>query len=255
LLPQPEGQVNLLLLGSDQRPNGGGFRTDTILLLTVNPQDKTAHLTSFPRDLYVYIPGWTMQRINTAMAHGDFPLMAETFEYNFGVRPENYVMINFWGFRQIIDSLGGVNVNVAVPLSDHRDGYGTYYVPAGVIHMDGETALWYVRSRYTSSDFERTRRQQEVIVAIFYRLLSLDAVTRAPELYNLYRNNVNSNLSLEDLTPFLPLATQIGDTDNIDRFYIGRDQVTSWTTPGGAAVLLPNRDDVLDVMRQALNSP
>ena len=68
-IPQPEGQVNILLLGSDQRPGDYGFRTDTILLLTLNPNDGTANLTSFPRDLYVYIPGWTTQRINTAQAH------------------------------------------------------------------------------------------------------------------------------------------------------------------------------------------
>jgi LCP family protein required for cell wall assembly len=255
LLPQPSGQVNVMILGSDQRPNEGGFRTDTILLLTVNPQDGTANLTSFPRDLYVYIPGWTMQRINTAQQKGGFPLLALTMEYNFGVRPDRFIMINFWGFRELIQSLGGIYVDVAVPLSDYRDRYGTYSVPAGTIYMDGETALWYVRSRYSTSDFDRTRRQQEVLISIFYRLLSLDAVQRAPELFDIYKQSVTMNLTFEDITPFLPLATQLGDTGNIDNYFVGRQHVTPWRTPGGAAVLLPNRDSVIEVMREALNSP
>ncbi|MFQ5615056.1 MAG: LCP family protein, partial [Anaerolineales bacterium] len=75
-------------MGSDQRPGEGGFRTDTILLLTLNPGQGIVNITSFPRDLYVYIPGWTMQRINTAPQHGGFELMAATFGYNLGVHPD-----------------------------------------------------------------------------------------------------------------------------------------------------------------------
>ena len=254
-VPQPEGQVNILLLGSDQREGTGGFRTDTILLLTLNPNDGSANLTSFPRDLYVYIPGWTMQRINTAQAHGGSDTMTMTFEYNFGVHPNHFVMINFWSFVEVIDSLGGVDVQVAVPLGDHRDGHGYYSVPAGTVRMDGETALWYVRSRYTSSDFDRTRRQQEVIEAIFRKLLSLDGVRRAPELFKIYSENVTTSLSFGDVVPLLPLATKLADGANINRYYIGPAQVYGWVTPTGAQVLLPIREAVLEVMRQALNSP
>ena len=254
-IPQPEGQVNILLLGSDQRPEDGGFRTDTILLLTLNSRDESANLTSLPRDLYVYIPGWTMQRINTAQAHGGFETTTMTFEYNFGVHPNYFVMINFWSFVQVIDSLGGVDVEVAVPLGDHRDNYGYYYVPAGTANMDGETALWYVRSRYTSSDFDRTRRQQEVIEATFRKILSLDGIKRAPELFKIYSENVTTNLTFGDVAPLLPLAARLTDSTQIRRYYIGPAQVTGWITPTGAQVLLPNREAVLDVMHQALNSP
>ncbi len=253
VLPQPEGQINILLLGSDQRPSEGGFRTDTIILLSIDPGRQSVHMTSFPRDLYVYIPGWTMQRINTAMAWGGFEALAQTFEYNFGVRPQHYVRINLFAFQQVVDSLGGIDVQVAAPLSDHRDGYGTYSVPAGLVHMDGETALWYVRSRYTTSDFDRTRRQQEVLRAVFYRLLNLNAVQRAPELFALYRQNVFTDLSLADIQPLLPLARSVGQNGAIQSFYIGPAQVQPFTVPAsGAQVLLPLREAVLDVMRQAL---
>ncbi len=253
-LPQPKGQVNLLLLGSDQRPDSGGFRTDTILLLTVNPGDGTATLTSFPRDLFVYIPGWTMQRINTAQAHGGWETTQQTFEYNFGVRPDGFVLINFWSFKDMVDSLGGISVEVAKPFSDHRDGYGAYNVPQGQVQMDGETALWYARARYSTSDFDRTRRQQEVLLAIFQRLVSLDAVRKAPELLSLYQDNVVMNLNLKQIASMMPLALQIDKTSDIRRFAIGPDQVNPWKTPGGAQVLLPKQNEVLEIMQQALNS-
>lgn len=255
LLPQPPGQVNIMLLGSDERRNEGGFRTDTMLLVTINTADGTVNITSFPRDLYVYIPGWTVQRMNTAHARGGFPQLALTMEYNFGVRPDYFVMVNFWSFSDIIDQLGGIDVQVAVGLTDHRDNHGRYSVPAGTVHMDGETALWYVRSRYTSSDFERTKRQQEVVKAILVKMLSLDAITKAPQLYDIYRKNVTTNLTLEDITPLLPTAARLSDTDRIQQFFIGREHVTAWRNTQGSQVLIPNREVVVEVMRQALNSP
>lgn len=256
LLEQPAGQINILLLGSDQRPNDGGFRTDTIQLVTINTDMGTVNITSFPRDLYVYIPGYTVQRINTAFQFGDFESLALTFEYNFGVHPDHYVLINFWSFSQIIDSLGGITVDVARPLTDQRDGYGDYYtVPAGSIHMDSATVLWYVRARHTTSDFDRGRRQQEVLEAIGKKLLSLNALARVPELYDIYRSNVSTDLSLDDILPLIPLAAQLGDTSRIHRFGIGPNQVYDWTNYSGAMVLVPIREAVLEVMRQALNSP
>jgi polyisoprenyl-teichoic acid--peptidoglycan teichoic acid transferase len=255
LFPKKTGQVNIVLLGSDQRQERAGFRTDTIVLLTLNTREGTASMTSFPRDLFVYIPGWTMQRINTAFPRGGFDTLAMTFEYNFGVRPDFYVLVNFWTFTEIIDHFGGITVQVGSPLKDQRSGYGEYSVPAGPVHMDGETALWYVRSRYTSSDFERTRRQQEVIRAMFNRLISLNALRNAPDLYNTYRQSVRTNMNLADVTNVLPLAVKLADNTQINHYYISRREVSNWVTPARAQVLLPNREAVLEVMRQALSMP
>lgn len=254
-LPQPEGQVNILLLGSDKRPNDGGFRTDVILLLTLNPEAGSVSLTSFPRDLYVYEPGWRVDRINAAMGRGGFQMMADTMEYNFGVRPDHYVLVNFEGFKAIIDALGGVTVQVAQPLYDERDGPGDFSVPAGAVTMDGDTALWYVRSRGTSSDFDRTRREQEVLEALFWRILSVDGIVKAPELYERYKATVTTDLGIAHILPLLPLASSLADTSNIHRYAVGPDQVDSYTTSGGGAVLLPDYALILDIMRQALSSP
>jgi len=253
--PKPEEQVNILLMGSDQRPNDGGFRTDVLLLVSLNTEDGTATLTSFPRDLYVYQPGWRMDRINSSQARGGFELTDLTFKYNFGVEVDHWVLINFSGFQGIVDALGGITVNVGQTLTDHREGFKDYTVPAGSVAMDGETALWYVRSRGTSSDFDRLRRQQEVLQAIFYRLISLDAITKAPQLYEQYKQMVTTDMGIGDVLPLLPLAASVNSSNQITRYLIGPNDVTSFRTSGGSAVLLPNREAVTAILGKALGAP
>jgi polyisoprenyl-teichoic acid--peptidoglycan teichoic acid transferase len=253
LFQQPKGQVNIVLLGSDQRQGTGGFRTDTLMLVTINPKAGIVSMTSFPRDLYVYIPGWTINRINTAFPRGGFPMLQDTFEYNFGVRPDYYALVNFWTFTSLIDNLGGITVHVGATLTDQRSGYGEYTIYRGQVIMDGDTALWYVRSRYSTSDFDRTRRQQEVVRAIFYKLLNINAIARAPQLYDTYKRSVSTNMALEYITPLLPVAAGLTDSANIKQYFIGTRQVTPWRNNSGAAVLLPNRNAILEIMKQSLN--
>lgn len=257
--PLPANTMNLLLLGSDYRPNSG-YRTDVIMLVSINPQKGTVSVVSFPRDLYVFIPGWTTQRINTAQPHGGFSMMQDTFEYNFGVRPQYYVMTNFQGFIGIIDSLGGISVNAEKYLSDSCDlpqavgGYCT--VNPGTIKMDGATALWYVRSRHSSSDFDRTRRAQEVIYGLFVKLMSLDAVSHLPELYNAYKSSVETNLTIEQIVPLVPLTSQIlNDSSRIRRFAIGPGEAYPTMTESGASVLIPNYNAIQAIIQDALFGP
>jgi LCP family protein required for cell wall assembly len=249
----PDDQVNILLLGSDQRPYEGGFRTDVIMLVSINLDSQTVNLISFPRDLYVYLPGLYSDRINSAMVRGGFQLIADTLEFNFGIRPDYYGMINFWSFKSLINTLGGIDVQIGRTLSDHRDGYGTYTVYPGTVRMDAETALWYVRSRYTSSDFDRTRRQQEVVSAIVRRLLSFDVVTRFPSLYAQYNGIIETNLPLSEVTPLLPLADEIMG-GQFGTYAVGESYVSHWRTPSGSAVLLPNKALIRDLLLTALGA-
>jgi polyisoprenyl-teichoic acid--peptidoglycan teichoic acid transferase len=251
---QPDELVNILVLGSDQPHSASLYRTDTILLLSLNPKKNTVNLVSFPRDLFVYIPGWTMQRINTAYAHGGFETLALTMEYNFGVRPDHYVIVNYNSFVKFINSLGGIDVNVEKTLTDNRGQRGWVTIPAGKTHMDGRDALWYVRSRYTTNDFDRNRRQQAVIRAVFKELLSIDAIAHAPDLYQAYAKSVTTDLRFKDFLTLLPFAATIRDMSQIHQYFIDNTLVTEWITPGGAMVLLPNQEAVLDRMQQALNS-
>jgi LCP family protein required for cell wall assembly len=247
-------QINVLLLGSDRRPGDGGFRTDTIILVTLNAELGKVNITSFPRDLYITIPGRGMGRINTAWTYGGHDLLVQTMKHNFGLEIDHYVLINFSSFKQIVDGLGGLDVVVEEPVSDYYNGRWTS-IPAGPIHMNADTVLWYVRTRKTTNDFARNRRQQEIIQALFEKMLSLDAIKRAPEFYTLYKSNVNTDVGLMDVLTWLPLAAKIADTRNIKQYYIGPKIVSDWITPEGAMVLLPNRELVMQVIRKSQNLP
>lgn len=258
---RPEGQVNILVMGSDFRP-GSGYRTDVFMLLSLYPEEGTASVLSFPRDLYVNLPGIGNQRINVAQPFGGFELSKATLEQNFDVTADYYIMTNMQGFKGIVDNLGGITVNVGAYLSDHcelpqgdANKYCTVY--GGPTYMNGETALWYVRSRYTTSDFDRTRRAQEVIYAIFEKLMALDAISRVPDLYNLYISSVETNLTATDIIPLVPLASKIlSDPSKLKRFAIGPEHVTPYVLPdSGANVLIPNYDLIQEVIYESAFKP
>ena len=255
ILAHPEDQINILLLGSDQRPGDGGFRTDTIQLMTINPAAGTVKLTAFPRDLYVYIPGYTVQRINTAFGWGGFDALADTMEYNFGVKPDYYVLANFSAFVDGINSIGGVMVDVGRDFCDHMDSFDTFCVSQSTYWMNGRIALWYVRARYTTSDLDRGRRQQEVLEAVFKQLIDIKGLYRVPELYDVYKENVTTDIDLNLIIQLLPIAAHLADSVEIGNYAIGRDQVYDWINYSGAMVLVPLREPVLEVMRQAISEP
>jgi LCP family protein required for cell wall assembly len=247
------GQVNILLLGADARPWSSNFRTDTIILVTLNPQLETVNVTSFPRDLYVTVPGWGMQRINSAWPYGGWKLLRQTFEHNFGVRVDYYALLKFSSFKQIIDSLGGLDIHVSQKLSDYRAGYWVT-IPAGEVQMDADTVLWYVRSRKTTNDFARNQRQQEVLQALFRKLVSMNALRRVPELYDYYQDGFLTNIDLTDMLAWLPLAAKVADNpDSIQYLAIKSGQVSNYITPYGAMVLLPNRQKVMNTVRKSQN--
>ncbi len=162
-------------------------------------------------------------------------------------------MINFRSFIRIVNKLDGLDVKVSHTLSDYR-GSQMFTIPEGVNHMNGKTALWYARSRKSTSDIDRNRRQQEVLQALIERLLTFDALTQADDLWQTYKDNVETDLRFSDIAPFLPLAIRMRDTSNIKHYYIGKGEITNWITPEGAMVLLPNREAIVDMMRQALKS-
>ena len=255
-LEKPEGQINILLLGSDVRPDDGGFRTDVTLWVSLNPQDGFVSIISFPRDLYVNIPGWGYQRINTAFQYGGFDLLAETFESNFGIRPDYYVMVDFEGFKAVINNLGGIDVQTTQNLTDtcgtwiNASGYCS--VGPGLVHMNGDVALWYARSRHSTNDIDRTRRAQEVVEAIFDRLMSLDVILKAPDLYNAYITYVQTDIGLGEVLNLLPFASTISANRDIRNYVIGYDYVYDWYTAAGAQVLMPDTGAIQQLLIEAL---
>jgi len=255
-ISQPDGQINIVLLGSDQRFKGYIGRTDTIILVTINTKEDTVSVTSFPRDLYIFIPKWTDQRINTAFAHGGFPILKQTFMHNFGFEPDYYILINLWTFEYIINDLGGIYVDVPQTVCDDNWNHGLdHCVYQGKQLLLGKEALWYARSRMTTNDFSRNVRQQLVLGAILDRLLSLDILSKIPKLYNTYINNITTNLDLGTVVSLSQTAVKLTDRSLIKQFYINQDVVTSWVTPGGAQVQLPNFNAIRRILTKALNAP
>ena len=255
-IPEPEHQVNIMLLGSDQREGAYTGRTDSMILVTINTKENTVNVTSFPRDLYVYIPGWKDQRINAAYPHGGFECLQETMAYNFGVRPDYYIMVNFWAFEYFVDDLGGFYINVPRTICDDKWGGGeSHCVYPGTHHMNGREALWYVRSRVTTNDFDRNKRQQLVLQAILERMLALKTLTRIPQLYKTYSKHVSTDLDLGTVLSLIPTAAKLSDNSLINQYFINQDAIEHWISPTGSQVLLPNFEAIRIVLRAALNSP
>lgn len=263
--------VAFLLIGSDKRP-GGTFRTDTLVIAILRPKDGQVSLISIPRDLWVYIPSWEMQRVNTAYQHGELndyagggaQLLKDTIEYNLGLHIDHTAMVEFDGFRRIVDTLGGIDVPVACAYTDWRlispeldpeneDNWFLYTAGPGLMHMDGDLALWYARSRSKSNDFDRGRRQQEVLRSIYARALTGDALTKIPQLYADLNSLVATDLGLADLLKLAALAPGLSNAD-IRSYYIRPPIVTSWITPGGAYVLLPDQAALQGLVTQALTA-
>lgn len=247
-------RVNILLMGIDRRP-GEPFisRTDSIMLISINPATGTASILSIPRDLYVVIPTRGRDRINTAFVYGSAgnnplggaALAMQTVEYNLGVRVNHYMLVDFSAVIQGIDALGGIDVQVPFDIYDptYPDmyyGYDPLFIPAGLQHMDGTLALKYARTRHADNDFGRAQRQQQVLMAARQKALSLGItglIARAPVLYQQLEQGIRTDLSLEQLIRLATTASQI-ESENIRTDVLDYDYVSSYRTEQGASVLI-----------------
>jgi len=259
-------RINVLLLGIDQRDNGtdkGPWRTDTMILVSVDPATQSLSMLSIPRDLWVTIPGYGENRINTAHATGDirqYPgggvaLAKKTVWYVFGVPVHYYVRINFTGFEKMVDAIGGITIDVKTAIHDDKypdQNYGTMVVdiPAGVQHMDGKTALQYARSRHGSNDFDRMGRQQEVILAVRDKVLSLDIpLLRVPQLIELAGSSIQTDLKLDEIVALAGILRTI-DRGNIRQGAVDDTMSTTVVTPQGAMVQMADWDKVNALVAQ-----
>lgn len=271
--PQWRGteKINVLLLGVDQREDerqiGLPTRSDTLMVVSIDPVQKSAALISFPRDLWVTIPGFGEDRINTAFRYGELRrvegggpgLAARTIEQNFGLRPQYYATVDFRGFQEIVNTLGGIVVDVPRPLKDEEyptDDYGlerVYFAPGPQL-MDGATALKYARTRHSDSDFARMARQQQVVLAVRDRALRLNMLPKAPSLLEQGMRTVNTNFTAAEVLSLARLAGEM-DTSAIGSLVIDRELVTPFSGIGGASLQIPRRDDIRRAIQRTLADP
>ena len=176
-----EGVTNILLIGNDSRSEGEDGRSDAMILLSISNKTKKIYMTSLLRDMYVEIPGHKDNRLNAAYAYGGPELLMETLEKNLDITVNRYVLVNFQAFANLVDAVGGVDLELTNDEVIYVNGYlveynilegraeGTDYLDtslSGMIHLNGPQALAYCRNRYLGTDFGRTERQRKVLTAV-----------------------------------------------------------------------------------------
>jgi LCP family protein required for cell wall assembly len=243
-------RLNILLIGSDQRPNEGTYNTDTLIVVSIDPTSKQVAMFSLPRDstnvplppgplrnAYANFGGVYPKKINslftTVRNRADLVSgNSRTRGYNglkavlgnlYGLDIKYFVEVNFEGFKQVVDAMGGVTINVQVPVTD--DGYPSdsgrssrVYIPAGIQHMTGAQALVYARSRHNSDDFDRGARQQRVLTSLREQANVAALIPRIPELLQAVKATVKTDIPQDQLAKLAGLASTV-DTKNI-RSYV-----------------------------------
>ena len=209
-----DGVKNILLIGNDSRSQGEDGRSDAMILVSISNKTNSIHLTSLLRDIYVDIPGHDGNRLNAAYAYGGPELLMETLEENFDIKVNRYMLVNFQAFANLVDAVGGVELELTNEEVKYVNGYlveynqlegraeGTDYLDSslsGVIHLNGPQALAYCRNRYIGTDFARTERQRKVISAAM-KNAPLALVTNGSELIDGLMSNITTNMTKTELS-------------------------------------------------------
>jgi LCP family protein required for cell wall assembly len=256
-------KIRVLLMGIDQRSavesaDTEYFRTDTMIVVQIDPVRRTAGMISIPRDLYVPIPGFTESRINNANVLGDsggYPgggpaLAMKTIEENLGIDIDHYALVNFDVFLTVVDTVAPNGVEVCIPEEIYDpyypdEGYGFIEVrfEPGCQRLNAERLLQYARTRKTEgSDFDRSRRQQQVLLAVQEEVVSAggitNLVTRAPALWQQLGDNLRTDMTLEEAIDLALIATTI-DRDNVQTAQINNLHVTFAKDEDGNDILIP----------------
>ena len=207
------GVKNILLIGNDSRSADESGRSDAMILVSISSKTNSIHLTSLLRDIYVDIPGHDGNRLNAAYAYGGPELLMETLEENFDIEVNRYMLVNFQAFANLVDAVGGVDLELSNEEVQYVNGYlveynqlegrpeGTDYLDtslSGNIHLNGPQALAYCRNRYIGSDFARTERQRKVISAIVKKVAKTSPA-KLLKIVNEIMPMVTTNLTRNEL--------------------------------------------------------
>ncbi len=254
-------RVTILIIGLDYRDweAGGPPRSDTMMLLTLDPISKTAGMMSVPRDMWVNIPQInSYHKINEAYRYGELynlpgggpGLATETVHAFLGVPINYYAQIDFYAFEKFIDEIGGIDVTVDSELKIDPLGKGnTIYLKPGTTHLNGAAALGFARMRYTNGgDFDRADRQQQVILAIRNQILKLNSlptlIANAGNIYKDLAGGIRTNLTIDQALKLGMFALQQIQPDKIQKAVIGPNEVEFATSPDGLDILVPHPDAI-----------
>jgi LCP family protein required for cell wall assembly len=251
-LDRPQEVQALVLVGTDRNAPYVS-RTDAIQLFIYHPRLSRASMISLPPDLMVYIPGYSMQRLQIAYAVGGWFGLADTIQYNFGIHPNHYVLVHLDEFVTFIDrNLKGLDINSLQAYPDPKYCGG---IPAGTFHMNGSQVLCYIGFRVGTDEADRNRRQQEVFRLILLRVVQNGSLSKLADLYQAFRKTIETDLQLQDLIDAIPLVVKLGDARRINFYHLGPDELNLWKIPEdlSPSVFLPNRDAIRPIFQDALN--
>ncbi|HRH23760.1 MAG TPA: LCP family protein, partial [Candidatus Magasanikbacteria bacterium] len=261
-------RINILLLGMGGPGHDGPYLTDTIIIASIQPSTNQVALISIPRDLGVQIKERGVYRINSANAYGeaDKPgwggaYATEVISETFGVDIPYYIRLDFTAFKEIIDEVGGVRIEVAKTFTDYQypgpnESYQTVSFKAGPQTMDGETALKYARSRHGNngegSDFARARRQQQILLALKEKVLSFATLAnplRIKKIMDALEKNMTTNMQFDEIVELVRMGREL-DTATMQTLVLD-DSPTGFlvnaSTPGGAFILSPKKNSFDDI--------
>lgn len=247
--------VNILLIGQDARPGEGRARSDTMILCTFNKDTKTITLTSFLRDLYVQIPGYQDNKLNAAYPAGGMDLLNETLEVNFGVQVDGNVEVNFSHFAEVIDLLGGVDMELRWDEANYINSSAQgETLSAGLMHLNGEQALQYSRIRHldADSDFSRTNRQRKVINALIEKFRNTKLTTLLgllDDLLPMITTNMSNGEIIGYATDLFPM---LADCTIVSQRVPGDGQFT-YATIRQMACVVADMDAARELLKQTIS--
>ena len=216
------GKQNIVVMGCDIRKDDAG-RSDTLFVVMLDKSKKNAALLSVPRDTRVKIKGHGWDKINAAFAYGGQKLTRETVQDFLGIKLNNYVVVDFQGFKGLVDAVGGVDINVEKRMYyyDPYDGFEIDLRP-GMQHMDGKTAMQYVRYRDEEGDIGRIRRQQKFLMALYKHIASKNIIAKIPGVSKQIMSMVKTDLSLKEMV----------ELGNVMRDMVEKDGLKMSMVPG-----------------------
>ncbi len=244
--------LNIMVLGVDTRDDGGDQNADVIILARLDLQRNTLNSISIPRDLLVEIPGHGEGKINGAYGIGveedpddrvaGVAMMRDTIEHNFGIMIDDYVMVDFEGFTEVVDAVGGIDIDVPTTIVDENyptEDYGTrtLRIEEGRQHMDGETALAYARTRHADSDDQRRERQMLVIKALFEKGTELGSVTRVADIIRAASGAAQTSFHWDEQLALASIALDM-DQSRINMANLEQPMITPGSTDDGAWVYI-----------------
>lgn len=250
--------ITIMVLGVDTRAEGGDQNADVIILARLDLEERVLRSVSIPRDLQVEIPGYGLGKINGAYGIGieadpdnrvaGVAMMRDTIEHNFDVYIDDYVMVDFEGFKEVVDALGGIKISVPERIVDEAyptEDYGTrtFVVEAGRQHMDGETALAYARTRHQDSDDARRERQMLVIEAMLDRGQDLGSLTRAADLITAVSGAALTSFGWEEQLALASLALRF-EPDNVQMVNLEQPLIEPGTAENGAWIYIGDIDEI-----------